>query len=239
MLFKNRIRKYKEDVILRQERFEPGGWVEPLEIQIQKLKEYFPSIIIPDLNLFKKKKGYSQVVIPKISFLSKYLKVLSPYDNIGVLIEDVCSKLMIDRNNKFTHYRHNELGRDRILSVDSIVSQREEYEINNLGDVLILNVDMGNKYAGWTPRRARASMIINKRELPLFTVDICWIVLLNPSRFSRNIDLSVDSVAEIYQSLDRGWVTNLFMYFRGGKLELGYRWSRRAYFDCGAVYASV
>ncbi len=56
-------------------------------------------------------------------------------------------------------------------------------------------------------------------------------------RFQQNTDLSIDSVAEEYLSEDRGWVTNLFFYHRGGKLEFGYRWNRRAYFDCGAAIA--
>ena len=73
--------------------------------------------------------------------------------------------------------------------------------------------------------------------MALFALDIALIILINPKRFEQNTDLSIDSVAEEYLSTDRGWVTNLFFYHRGGKLEFGYRWNRRAYFDCGTAIA--
>ncbi len=137
------------------------------------------------------------------------------------------------------HYRKGQLGPNRIQCIQKLVDKRKELEMSTPGDILILDVDLGNSYAGWTPRKAREDIIWHKNRLSLSSVDLGWILLINPRRLQRNIDLSVDSVMEEYYSEDRGWVTNLFFYFRGGKLEFGYRWNRRAYFDCGAAIANM
>jgi len=178
-----------------------------------------------------------KIVIPKISFLGNKYEIHDPYANIGILIEKVCELIGLQRDGKFTHYRKGQLGQNRIRCIQEIIAKRKQLEEAILGDVLILDVDLGNRYAGWTPRLARESILKSHDYMALFALDIALIALINPARFQQNTDLSIDSVAEEYLSEDRGWVTNLFFYFRGGKLEFGYRWNRRAYFDCGAAIA--
>jgi hypothetical protein len=235
---------FREDTILRQERFEPPEWGRPLEAQLETLMTYLPSLK-PDLAYFEKRKSDEspekthKVLIPKLSYLGEENNVENPYAEIGVLVEQVCAFLAQQRDGQFTHYRRGALGPDRIRCIQQIVDVRKKLERESQGDVLVLDVDMGNRYAGWTPRRARSNSLIKKNQLALSSVDLAWILLLNPNRLQGNTDLSIDAVMEEYLSLDRGWVTNLFFYHRGGKLEFGYRWNRRAYFDCGAAVADT
>ncbi|MBU4338951.1 hypothetical protein KKD57_05360 [Patescibacteria group bacterium] len=234
--------EYGTDPVLDQERFEPATWVFPIEKQIGTLRKYFPNIEM-DGNYFKSKistaprKNFVKIVLPKISFLGKKYKVDDPYADIGILMEKACELIDTQREGKFTHYRKGQLGRDRIRCTRDAVVKRKRIEEKIPGDALILDVDLGNIFAGWTPRLARESIFKSHNYMALFALDIALIILINPRRFQQNTDLSVDSVAEEYLSTDRGWVTNLFFYFRGGKLEFGYRWNRRAYFDCGAAIA--
>lgn len=230
------------DPVLDRERFEPVQWVLPIKEQISVLERYFIGIEI-DQNYFEKetnkppRKNFIKVVIPKISFLSKKYGVDDPYADIGILMEKVCELIDIQREGKFTRYRKGQLGQTRIRCIPEIMVKRKQLEETVSGDVLILDVDLGNRYAGWTPRLARESIFKSHDYVALFALDIALIILINPARFQQNTDLSIDSVAEEYLSEDRGWVTNLFFYYRGGKLEFGYRWNRRAYFDCGAAVA--
>lgn len=235
---------FEEDVILPQERFENPEWCKDLATQIKKLKEIHPNLQVDPEYFAKREKDISpentkRVIIPKLAFLAKENGIDNPYDDIGVLVEQVCAQLDIQREGKFTHYRKGQLGQDRIKIIPQIAEQRKKLEASVPGDALILDVDMGNTYAGWTPRRARAQSIIEADQIALSSVDVGWILTLNPNRLEKNTDLSIDSVMEEYLSLDRGWVTVLFFYYRGGKLEFGYRWNRRQYFDCGAAIAKL
>lgn len=234
---------FREDHILQQERFEAPEWVRSLDAQIDTLREYLPNIH-PDKAYIEKRKndispkGTVKVIVPKLNFLAEENNLENAYDRIGVLIEQVCAFLDTQREGKFTHYRKGALEPDRVRCIQQVVDQRKIHEEKIPGDVMVLDVDMGNSYAGWTPRRARSSTL-QKHQLALSSVDVAWILLLNPDRLQKNTDLSIDAVMEEYLSLDRGWVTNLFFYHRGGKLEFGYRWNRRAYFDCGAAIADT
>lgn len=234
---------FVEDAILAQERFEPTEWAESLEVQIDKLKRFLPNIQVNEQYIESKSgklsKNFHRVVVPKFEYLQKIVNASDPYNEIGLLIEFACKLLSHERDGKFTHYREGQLGLNRIKIIPELANRRKKIETRVEGDVLVLDVDLGNKFAGWTPRRARERIIRSKKYLALSSVDLCWILLLNPGRLQTNVDLSVDSVMEEYLSEDRGWVTNLFFYFRGGKLEFGYRWNRRAYFDCGAAIAKM
>jgi len=235
---------FREDAALTQERFEPSEWVRPLEAQLETLKAYLPNLNLDQAYFEKRKrdespKGTHKVLVPKLSYLGKENNLENPYAEIGMLVEQVCAFLGQQREGQFTHYRKGALGPDRIKCIEQIVDLRKKLEKETPGDVLILDVDMGNRYAGWTPRRARSSSLLKRDQLALSSVDVAWILLSNPNRLQSNIELSIDAVMEEYLSLDRGWVTNLFFYHRGGKLEFGYRWNRRAYFDCGAAIADT
>jgi len=236
---------FKEDAILKQERFEPAEWSISIEEQLYLSQNSYIIGAKADTNYIKKRlgdpkiKGLARVAVPKLSYLARINNIKNPYADIGVLIEHVCELIFNQRQGKFTHYRKGQLGPNRIQCIQKLVDRRREFEMSIPGDILILDVDLGNKYAGWTPRRAREDVIYNQKCIALSSVDLCWILLVNPSRLHRNVDLSIDSVMEEYYSEDRGWVTNLFFYFRGGKLEFGYRWNRRAYFDCGAAIAII
>lgn len=237
--------RFREDVILKQERYEPAEWALPLEKQLDLLQNTYLVGAKADNDYAKerinstKSKGLTRIAIPKLSYLAKIKDVKNPYSNIGIFIEQICELLFIQRQEKFTHYRKGQLGQNRIQCIQKLVDKRRDLEMSIPGDILILDVDLGNYYAGWTPRRAREDIIHRQDRFALSSVDLGWILLINPNRFQRNVDLSVDSVMEEYYSEDRGWVTNLFFYFRGGKLEFGYRWNRRAYFDCGATFAII
>ncbi len=234
---------FREDIILKQERFEPQSWALPVAEQLMLLqKKYFADLKIDPAYLKERcsrplKKGYSRVAVPKIQFLAKHIGVHDPYLNIGVLVEDVAVHLNEQRAGLFTHYRKGQLGTDRIRSIPLLALRREKFEETVPGDVLILDVDLGNQYAGWTTRRAREDICQKLNLLALSSVDVGWILVINPNRLQDHMDLSIDDVMEEYLSEVRGWVTTLFFYHRGGKLEFGYRWNRRAYFDSGAAVA--
>lgn len=234
---------FSEDIILKQERFEPAEWAIPIEEQIKLLQEKYLAGARMDPDYKNKiqnmaiQNGFVRIAIPKLSYLARINRIKNPYSDIGALIEQVCELLFMQRQGKFTHYRKGQLKPDRIQCIKKLADRRKIIEKNVPGDIMILDVDLGNIYAGWTPRRARENIICNQKQIALSSVDLGWIILINPDRFQRNVDLSVDSVMEEYYSTERGWVTNLFFYFRGGKLEFGYRWNRRAYFDCGAAIA--
>ncbi|MFO0826153.1 MAG: hypothetical protein U0792_24060 [Gemmataceae bacterium] len=234
-----------EDVILTQERFEPASWSRPLDEQIRLLQDvHLPGIVVDaDYQATRVKQPLAvhrvRVAVPKLAYLAHRLGQDDPFTRIGVLIEQVCELLDEQRQGKFTHYRKGQLLPNRIQVIPELTARRIALEESVPGDILILDVDLGNTYAGWTPRRARGQIIHSPDQLALTSVDIGWILLLNPDRFQCNTDLSVDSVAEEYFSEDRGWVTVLFYYYRGGKLEFGYRWNRRAYFDSGAAIATL
>jgi len=236
---------FKEDAILKQERFEPAEWAIPLADQLKLLEETYLIATKADPAYIKErlshanKNGLVRVAVPKLVYLAKINNIKNPYSEIGVLIEQICALLFKQRQEKFTHYRKGQLGSNRIQCIKKLIDRRKYIEASVPGDILILDVDLGNIYAGWTTRRARENIICHQEQMALSSVDLGWILLLNPDRFQRNIDLSVDSVMEEYYSEDRGWVTNLFFYFRGGKLEFGYRWNRRAYFDSGVAVAVI
>ena len=234
---------YEDDVVLRQEFFEPNNWVYPILMQLDLLQKTYLAEIEVDSNYVAKRltdptpKGCFKVAVPKIDFLGRINCLKDPYFEIGVLIEQVCVLLNEQRKGKFTHYRKDQLSPNRISCVKKLVNRRKKLEFDVPGDVLILDVSLGGHYAGWTPRRAREEIAFHDNQFALSSVDLGWILLLNPNRFRHCDDLSVDSVMEEYFSEDRSWECVLFFYFRGGKLEFGYRWGRRAYMDSGAAIA--
>lgn len=234
--------RYEQDVILKQEFFEPNGWARPIEDQMLSLRGIFPDIRINHQYFLKKVSspridGTARVIVPKKSYLASKNDLRDPYSRIGILIEQACSFLNDSRHGEFTHYRRGQLSSDRIRCIRELINRRKHLEASVPGDVLILDVSLGGEYAGWTPRRARGNIVSRNDQIALSSVDIAWIVLINPNRFHHCNDLSVDSVMEEYFSEDRAWECVLFFYFRGGRLEFGYRWGRRAYMDSGAAVA--
>ena len=240
-----KLHRFENDVVLEQAFFEPKDWVNSLEEQLKLLQNKYIAGAEIDPHYLEKRaneplpKGFVRVAVPKLSFLARLNNVDDPYNKIGTLIESVCDLLNKQREGKFTHYRKGQLNQSYIRCIKDIASKRKFIEDNISGDILILDVSMGGTYAGWTPRRAREDIINRDDRVALFSVDLAWITLLNPNRFQHCDNLSVDSVAEEYFSEDRAWECVLFFYYRGGKLEFGYRWGRRAYFDSGAAIAVI
>lgn len=237
-----RSKLFASDVILKQQFFEPVEWEKPIKKQIEILKRYLPEMELNSeyiRNRISKKspKGFVKIAIPKMDYLGR-INNADPYLEIGVLIEQACDLIGKQRKNKFTHYRKGRLSSSHIRCIRELVKKRKRFEKSVPGDILILDVSLGTYYVGWTPRGARENIISNENQLALSSVDLAWILLVNPKRFRYCDDLSVDSVMEEYFSQDRKWECVLFFYFRGGKLEFGYRWGRRAYFDSGAAIAT-
>jgi len=236
---------FENDIVLEQAFFEPKDWIKSLDEQLKLLQEKYLIGAMIDLQYLEKRvndplpKGFVRVAIPKLSFLANLNKVDDPYIKIGTLIEHVCNLLEKQRKGKFTHYRKGQLEQNCIRCIKIIALRRKLIEENIPGDILILDVNTGGRYTGWTPRRARCDITSKNNRTALFSVDLAWIILLNPDRFQHCDNLSVDSVAEEYFSEDRTWECVLFFYYRGGKLEFGYRWGRRAYFDSGAAIANL
>ena len=235
--------KFENDIVLKQAFFEPKDCVKSLDEQLSLLQDKYIVGAKVDSRYLEKRigeplsKGLVRVAVPKLSFLAKLSNIDDPYVEIGTLIESVCDLLEKQRDGKFTHYRKGQLDQNYIRCIKKIALKRKLMEDNIPGDILILDVSTGGTYAGWTPRRAREDIINRNDRFALFGVDLAWIILLNPDRFQHCDNLSVDSVAEEYFSEDRAWECVLFFYYRGGKLEFGYRWGRRAYFDSGAAIA--
>jgi hypothetical protein len=240
-----KLHRFEKDIVLEQAFFEPKDWANSLDEQLKLLQNKYIVGAKIDPKYLEKMinkpllKGFVRVAVPKLSFLAKLNNVNDPYNEIGVLIESVCDLLEKQREGKFTHYRKGQLNQIYIRCIKEIALKRKLMEDKIPGDILILDVSIGGAYAGWTPRRARED-IMNRDDLAaLFSVDLAWIILLNPNRFQHCDNLSVDSVAEEYFSEDRAWECVLFFYYRGRKLEFGYRWGRRAYFDSGAAIAVI
>lgn len=235
---------FSSDVILEQEFFEPYGWAHPIEEQIKLLQEVYLIGSSADKGYVSERlrsrtpEGFVKVAVPKLEFLGRCADLnINPYNSIGVLIEQVCALLSSSRKGKFTHYRKGQLEPTHVRCIQGLISRRIELELSIPGDILVLDVSLGSQYVGWTPRRARENIILQNKQLALSSVDIAWILLVNPDRFQHCDHLSVDSVMEEYFSDDRLWECVLFFYFRGNKLEFGYRWGRRAYIDSGAAIA--
>lgn len=147
---------YREDAVLAQERFEPTEWVRPLDNQLETLLGYMPTLKVEEPYFRARREaapveGMNRVLVPKISALGKANKLENPYAQIGVLVEQVCSFLDTQREGQFTHYRKGALGPDRIRCIQQIVDIRKKLEAATPGDLLVLDADMGNRYAGWTP----------------------------------------------------------------------------------------
>lgn len=125
--------EFEEDPILTQERFEPAEWVRSMEDQISTLRAVLPRLELNEDYLAERLNapsipGTSRVALPSVSALGRLSRIDDPYSEIGVLIEQVCRLLEDQREGRFTHYRKNALGPDRVQVVSKIAQQRKSRE---------------------------------------------------------------------------------------------------------------
>src|SRR3989344_2106749 len=180
----------------------PKGWtLPPLDDQKARLTEIFPRIdlshvdaLVDDIKIPKSKHRFVDgiAIIPKFTHLLKTVANRSDFNSDYAMIGSELVK-RISLSQSF----YNKAGPidDRHIRVDNeameIVSRLEG---STLGDVLVLPINFGSFYAGWSPRAAKWEALSNG-QLPLISVQIFCLLLTMPDRLasgSLGVDLSAD-----------------------------------------------
>ena len=224
---------FKDDSTSVQTRFEPVGWAEPIANQIETLGVYLTGIQ-GDSGYLQKRlneelpEGFVRVAVPKLAFLQTRLLLQDVYIEIGQPIEHVCEALGRKHGKKFKNCREGELGPKRVRCNEVAMARRKAFEETVPGDIIILDVDLANltlsdKKLCHMPRWSREEITHAVNLLHLSSVDIGWILVVNPKRLVRDEDLAIDATLEEYCLGSFGWVNSLIFYFHACQLLFGNR----------------
>lgn len=235
-----RFNPFNKDATTKQTFFEPKNWARPIKDQIESLEVYLSGITVDPDYLAKRMAepvpaGFTRVAVPKLAFLQKFLEVDDIYAQIGKPIEHVTETLEGKHGDKFKNWRKGELGTDRVRCHEAAAAQRKLAEEAVPGDILILDVDLGNRTLGGkdklchTPRWSREEIGISENLMHLSAVDVGWMLVINPDRLTKYEDLSIDVTLEEYFWDGRGWVHSLCFDWIDGQLHFDHRYAAVAY----------
>ena len=227
-----RFNRFNQDATTRQVCFEPKNWALPIREQIDVLRNHLPGCVMHGGYLGKRlakpvPAGLTRVVVPKFDYLRRLLCVTDVYGEIGVPIEYVCAGLEAKYGTGFMNCRKGGLTRAIVRCHAVGVARRKQAEAAIPGDIMILDVDLNNRIFGGkkkvchTMRWSKEEIAISADLMHVSSVDIGWILLLNPGRVKRYGFLSVQSTLEEYFWQDEGWVLSLGYATANGVLRFG------------------
>lgn len=235
-----RFNAFNTDGVVKQTFFEPKNWARPVDEQLELLRVYLPDAWVDPEYLATRQAepvpaGFVRVAVPKLAYLEQILRPtgLEPdepwdiYEHIGVAIEHVCGEHESKHGTKFKNWRKGELGPDRVRCHQQAMERRRQAEESVPGDIMILDVDLGNRTLGGkeklchTPRWSREEIGLTDNLMDLGSVDVGYILLLNEARLTK-YDLCIDTTLEEYFWDGDGWVASLCWDFNGGQLHFDY-----------------
>jgi hypothetical protein len=107
------------------------------------------------------------------------------------------------------NFRAGALGPKQVWLDDRVSGILQEMEQANPGeDVFIFPINLGDAYAGTTPRYACEDILLAD-GLPLPALFVTWLLYVNPERFINDCDLWIDCVADRYREKSSEDVTCL------------------------------
>lgn len=232
--FFGRYNPFYKDHISGQGYFEPKNWAMPIGLQVETLGIYLTGIATDPSYLAKRLSepvpvGFTRVAVPKLAYLQKILRIPDVYAQIGKSIEYVCGILEGKQGSRFMNFCNEELTPEHVRCNERAAAQRKQAEGVVPGDILILDVDLGNRTLGGKEKLFHTQRY-NREEIGLFeilmhlsAVDVGWILALNPDRLTKFEDLSIFVTLEEYFWVQNGWENSLFYEWDRG--HLGFNWA--------------
>ena len=143
---------------------------------------------------------------------------------------------MIGSRRSFINYRKGELGPQYVRILAEAKDLLIQLEANTPGDVLVMALDFGNGYAGWSPRAAKWESV-NNDQLPLTAAHVAVLLLTMPDRLVAWENLFIDCADEYNWNADGYWSDSLCFYFYDGDLRFDARGSDYPIGDYGLAVA--
>lgn len=163
----------------------------PVAEQMATLKSIFPQ-----LKSFDESAAAKELLAgPEGNFLIPRWQEIAP--TYGEAVELVLAALKKSRNGKFSNYRENQLGPDRLRESAKKADMFQKLGDEQKGhDVLVVQAQFGIKRRGKSVRRARIVMGGNECGLGAFEIGI--MLLTHPDRLARYHDLCIDCAGDKY-----------------------------------------
>ena len=188
----------------------PGcDWVTKVPDQILKLTKAFGGINLSEVDgqveiiyqddpLHYYRRGVDcTAVLPKISFLGKFFGVEDPYgEGYPTICVELLKLLLSNASNPPVPWWVGGKGENSVVATQAEVLR--ELEAKTRGDVLVLPVNMGSKYAGWSGRAVIWE--ISHQEQPELLLGIAHVTILlwmMPKRISSPIHLAIGCLGDL------------------------------------------
>jgi hypothetical protein len=226
--------RHNSDYPISQTNFEPKRWAEPIHTQLEALTGYTKGCNVKSAYVQRRltepvPPHFTRVVVPSLRYLARYRNI-APYGPPYPLVEFVCEVLeKAVPDGAFGGWRRLALY-DKLRSKveQQWLETRQSFEAKADSDVLILDVDLANYRLGaksktlHTPQRDEVQVSWDDSHINLSTIDLGWIIALNPRRLSKSTDLGVYSLVEAYHYSNYYNREPLGFYFSQGQVSL--RW---------------
>lgn len=173
-------------------------------------------------------------VAPKLSAIARIHSIDDPYGSgYGKCLEVMLSHISSSR--KFHNYREGRLTEKHVRLLQSTREVLEKLEAETQGDYLVIPMQSGHLYGGYSPRNARWEIENNGQwALP------AWVVghhlLTHTERCVKWEELEPDCPGDEYSpDADGSFEHSLYFDFSDGKLKFDYRWADYASDYYGSV----
>ena len=190
----------------------PGrNWVTEVPDQILKLTKAFGGINLSEVDgqaeaidrdnqassHYYKRGCDCTAVLPKISFLGKFFGVEDPYGKGYPAICVALLKLLLPNTYSYSAtYWVEATGEGSVVATQT--EALREFEEKTRGDALVLPVNMGSKYAGWSGRAVVWEISHQKQpELPLGLAHVTILLWMMPERISSPIHLAIGCLGDL------------------------------------------
>lgn len=175
-------------------------------------------------------------LIPKLSYLGKLWGLNDPYGkDYGRVVEKVVQ--LIGNFRAFHNYREGCLTERHIRLNKEAREILEQLEAETPGDALVLPINFGNLYAGYSVRNVRWKAL-HTNQLPLGSAQIGCLLLAMPERLVAYDDLFMDCPADEYSPhADGKFASSLCFFFDVDRLKFFSYWTDDAHEHYGSVVA--
>ena len=216
--YANAVNPYDDtDIKLKQKQtaFYPKGWKTtlPLTNQLEPIRIQLPGLRCSEEFLQRQRvlpAGYDGFgLVPKPKALVRELAepgLTDPYGEgengagYGRLLEHILGLIATQR--KLNNWREGALGPEQVWLEDRVRAILMELELEDPDeDFLVVPVNLGNAYAGCTPRWSCEDILLAD-ALPLLALFVGWILYTNPDRFQTGSDLWIDCCGDRYKAGD-------------------------------------
>jgi hypothetical protein len=222
----------------------PRGY-KPLVVRTQRsvLKKYYPDLdasfvdmLVADMRTLPE--GAEQIqVVPKLSAVARLQGIDDPYGKrYGECVEIMLGHIGSTRN--FYNYRSGKLTEKHIRLLAKTREWLEKLEAGTPGDFIVIALQVGKRWAGYSVRNGRFQM--TALEIPMPSWVVGHHILTHPKREVEWEQLHMDCAGDEY-SFDGDGQFGLapVFSFGDGRLVFGARDVGDALSHCGSVSAFV